>query len=723
MKRAKQTRVAPKLRTAGPAATLAILGGLILLTVFTYWNSLSGEFVFDDQQVILQSPVMLNIHSLGDVTKLGMGWRQLLYASYGLNYFWSGVRPTSYHVVNLVLHVINVILVYFIILDIARKTASPALRDESRFAALTGAAVFAVHTLLSSAVSYISGRSSVLCAVFYFLGVFLFLKALAREKKRYIRVIYLVGTALSGVMAWQVKQDSITLPLVLAGLFWLLSEKKDLRYVIALAALPLIVGAIFWRQIEELLKSLSANQTLMNAGFEAVLPPATYIRTFITALVGYYFPRFLFPANLNADPHILPVSHWYSPEFLFSMLILGVLVWLVIRPRSTNPLVRVGIAGILVSPFAAYAFIPLADVVLEHRAYIPGLGIAILAAALFRWLPTQFRNVRLVAPVLTVIVLAGMTIQRNTVFANNVALWQDATKKSPDKARAHFDLGAAYQTAQRTNDAIREYEIALKLKPDIHAAYSNISAIQLDTGRLDEAEKTLVRLTEIAPNYTEGFINLAVLYVRRGNADKAIAMSDRAIALNPEAFAAHFNKGEALTLKGSYEAAVKSYERAMYLRPDLVSFRLNLGAAYVRAGDFEMAEKTYQELTSGPVAAEACRGLATMYDSLHQQDRAVDYLKKAIQLKSNYPDAHHDLGVIYLKRELLALAIEEFRTTLTQNPAYAPGVLNLSMAYQAKGDFAAARKVLETYLEQFGNMKSEYLPQVQSRLAALRQAS
>src|SRR5262249_41583231 len=167
-----------------------------------------------------------------------------------------------------------------------------------------------------------------------------------------------------------------------------------------------------------------------------------------------------------------------------------------------------------------------------------------------------------------VIVLSAMTIQRNTVFASNVVLWQDVIRKSPDKARSHFNLGAAYQTAQRPNEAIREYQVALSLKPSVHAAYSNMAAIYLDTGRLGEEEKTLIKLTEIAPNYTEGFINLAVLYVRKRDPDKAIVAADRAIALNPEAFAAHFNRAEALTLKGAYSAAVPGYERAIYLRPD-----------------------------------------------------------------------------------------------------------------------------------------------------------
>src|SRR5262249_32201712 len=122
---------------------------LIIVTVIVYANSLHGKFVFDDQQIVLQNPRLMNIHTLNDAVAIGAGWRQLLFLTYGMNYYWSGLDTFSYHVVNVVLHIVNVLLVYGIILV--------AFRDDtrSRFAAFAGAAVFAVHTMFSASVSYI----------------------------------------------------------------------------------------------------------------------------------------------------------------------------------------------------------------------------------------------------------------------------------------------------------------------------------------------------------------------------------------------------------------------------------------------------------------------------------------------------------------------------------------------------------------------------------------
>src|SRR5262245_44067021 len=119
------------------------LAALAFVTTFVYWSSLRGDFVFDDTQIVHQNPVLLNIHSLSDVVKVGFTWRQLLFFTYGLNYYLNGLSPYGYHLFNLVLHVINVALVYLIIFEIAG-------RREAQSAALVGATVFAVHPLLST---------------------------------------------------------------------------------------------------------------------------------------------------------------------------------------------------------------------------------------------------------------------------------------------------------------------------------------------------------------------------------------------------------------------------------------------------------------------------------------------------------------------------------------------------------------------------------------------
>src|SRR5215471_4448403 len=687
---------------------------LVTITVIVYMNSLNGKFVFDDQQLVLQNPQLMNVHTLRDAVAIGTGWRQLLFLTYGLNFYLSGLDTFSYHVVNLLLHVVNVLLVYAIIIAALGKDI------RARFAAFAGAAIFSVHTLFSAAVSYIAGRSSELCGTFYFASILLFLIALESTTRR-LRVIYFVLAAIAGVLAWQAKQEAITLPLFLAAIVFLRTEKKNWRWIAALAAVPAVTVILVREQIRAIYATVSGNYVLVSAGFEKVLPAATYFRTYITAVVDYYFPRFLAPVNLNADPQIAPVDHWYSPEFLFAVVILGALAWLSVSSYRRAPLLSLGIAALLVSPITAYAVIPLADVVLEHRAYIPGLGVAFIFAWAFEWIARVYPNLRWPAVAAVGLAFSVMTVSRNAVYANNIALWEDAVARSPEKPRPHFNLGQAYQDAQRLPDAVREYQRALALKPDFHAAYSNIAAIYLDQGQLDKAEEVLRQVTTVAPDFTDGFINLAVLYIRTQQPDKAIAAADRALQINSDSFAAHFNKGEALTQKGEFKLALENYKHAVYLRPDLPSFKLTLGVAYLRAGDREAALKVFTELTDTSLAPDAYRHMGTLYSSDEGHlDEAIFSLEQAVQLRPTFPEAYYDLGVLFLRKRMPDAAIRQFRETLQQQQDHGPATLNLATAQQIKGDIAGAKETLQSYLQRYGHADSPFVIQARRRLASLK---
>jgi len=592
-------------------------------------------------------------------------------------------------------------------------------KDHRRFAALAGAAVFSVHTLFTSAVSYIFGRSSVLCATFYFLAVLLFFKALDRvQQKR--RFLYCLLVAVAGFFAWQAKEEAITLPLFLAGVLFLRNGKKDWRWTAVLACVPAGLVVLVRDPLASVYATVYANKSLVSAGFERVLPPATYFPTYLTAVVSYYFPRLIVPVSLSADPQIAPIQHWYSPKLFFSLLVLSALPWLALRFNRREPLFSAGVVALLVSPIAAYAVIPLADVVLEHRAYIPGLGIAFLFGWMFQWIARNYYRVRWLPLCALVSIFGVMTAARNSVWANNIALWEDAAAKSPEKPRPHFNLGHAYQQGGRFPESIREYEHALRLKPDLHAAYSNIASIYLDQNQFERAEEILLKVTSRAPDFAEGFINLGVLYVRRQEPDKAIPQLNRALAITPDAVAAHFNKGEALTQKGDFKAALESYKEAVHLRPDLDSFRLALGAAYSRTGDRASAAKEFLALMNGPLAAQAVRNLGILYRDVGETDKGMEFFKQAAKMRTVFPELNNEIGILYLQKQMTNEAIEQFQITLQQQPDYGPAFLNLAVAYLMRGEPHVAKQTLQAYVQQYGNTYSPYIAEAKRKLDLIK---
>jgi protein O-mannosyl-transferase len=427
------------------------------LTMLVYGNSLHGAFLFDDLTLVFRNAQMMHTRTFSDIVGLGGGPRPLLLFTYGLNFYMGGLNTFGYHFANVILHTINVVLVYWIISALLEHDPS------KQPVAFAGAAIFSVHTLLSSAVSYIAGRSSILCATFYFAAVLLFLTGL-RSKGRRTRAGYFILTALAGLFAWQSKQEAIMLPLFFAAVLFLRRETKGNHWIWigAIAAIPFIAIGLAYHQFTSL--------------FQNVTAAATYFRTYFTSVVFYFVPRFVVPIQLSGDPHIMPVEHWYSAQFLSSVIVLAGLGWLTIRVCRREPLFALGVTAFLVSPLMGYAAIPLADAVMEHRAYIPGLGVAILFGWLFQRTPRRPAWIVLGS---VIIVFGLMTISRNMVFADPVAFWKDAAAKSPGKFRPHMNLGFAYHEAKKFPEAVREYEKALVLEPSI-AAYSNLAAVYAD---------------------------------------------------------------------------------------------------------------------------------------------------------------------------------------------------------------------------------------------------
>src|SRR5262249_33540906 len=157
-----------------------------------------------------------------------------------------------------------------------------------------------------------AGRSSELCGTFYFGSILLFFLGLD-STLRSRRILYIALAGISGLLAWQAQQEAITLPLFLAAIVFLRMEKKDWRWIALLGAIPLAGWFLIRDQIKAIYATVGGNEVLVSAGFEKVLPAATFFRTYVTAVAGYFLPRFIVPVNLSADPQIASVEHWYSP--------------------------------------------------------------------------------------------------------------------------------------------------------------------------------------------------------------------------------------------------------------------------------------------------------------------------------------------------------------------------------------------------------------------------
>ena len=699
-KRSNRSKQGPK-PPPKPIHSLWLAAGLVVVTLLVYANSLYGEFVFDDLPLI-RNPGLQSVETLADAVSF-QGFRSLTFMTYGLNVYFGGMNPFGFHLVNVLLHALNVVLLYLLLLH---------LSGQLRYPAAIGSLIFAVHPLFTEAVANVSGRYTLLCGTFYLVSVVAFIRGVDSDAIPR-RVLWFLMTAVAGVLAWQAKQEALALPISLGALAWISSSKKRWGFLIPPALVLILIAAFYRDTLLTLIRSVAANTALVSSGADPALPVTDFFRTYLTAVVGYFGPRFILPMNLSADPYVSEVTSWFSPEFIFSISVLGGLSWLIFQGGKFNRWAMAGVVMLLVSPLTAYAFIPLADIILEHRVYIPGFGIAVLSGWLARAGLRRYGNVVMAGVAVVAGIFSVMTVQRNAVWRDPLTLWETTEADSPRSVRPHLNLGEEYQRVGRFAEAISEYEHVREIQPGLVAASSNLGVILMNLGQLDDAEKIFLDVTSRAPSFPEGWINRGQVHVLRGELSDALVYFQKAIDADPTSATALMNMGSVLSAMGQYEAAEANYRRAIALRPDAPQLRLDLATSLFMSGDRDGAEQELLSLDEDSLAAGGYMNLGRLATDDGDYPAALNYFSESARLRPS-AEALNTVGSTYLAMDMPDLAIVEFQNALRIEPGYGPSSIQLAIAYERTGDVENACRTLREFL-QF-HETSPYAPQAREKL-------
>jgi tetratricopeptide (TPR) repeat protein len=564
------------------------------LVVVIYAGAISAPFAFDDRVHILENPLVTSFEHVFDFSAMarafnnpsGLAGRPLLMITYGMNYAASRAAPRPFRKVNVLIHTANCFLVFLIVFEIANCIG---IRSESRLPlALAAAAVFASHPLMTESVTYVAGRSSALCATFYMAGLYATVRA-GRETG-WRKWALLFSACLATAIGLLVKQDANALPLACIALVWFVwpaaaSARARWTATALLASFTLLSVAVQFRGLIDVSQTTQNNYALVSAGFQSTLPFEPYVLTSVTAYTGYYLWRMLAPAGLSVDPEVATVSTPASPGLLASLAVLITLafaaVWLKRAGAHKPPLqlVAAGIALVLISPLSAYCVFPLADVVAEHRSYITMLGVAAAVAGILLLTPRA-----IVISIALTGAYAWLSIERNKVWSDEVLLWEDASRKAPEKIRPHVNLGALYQSRGQADRAMQQYQFVLAREPEHAGALANLAAIHLANNDLGKAEQLLTRAIAQNTSFSAVYLNLGVVRLRQGRFEDARELLERAIMLNPNQLMAHLNLGDVLFNQGEPQKAMAEYLAEIKLNPDFEMAHHHLAVAYEATG-------------------------------------------------------------------------------------------------------------------------------------------
>ena len=443
---------------------------LVTVVVAVQCSAFGGAFQYDDFFAILTNPHLEGWQAF--VQHLGHMVRPVLHATFLLDRALYGNSPVGYHVLNLVFHVGSTLIVYRVLaLDVTESDKSVPFWT---------ALVFFIHPLTTETITYISGRASGLMAFLYLSAFFLYIKASKGEAPAPVRRLYLAGAVVSYLLSFGAKETAMTFPLVLVLWDVLLPQTKavSLRRTLVINHVPfwLVLCAVaLWAWRHPRYTDLAQFSFTLRPLWDNILSEVH--------AVAYAILLFFIPWKQNFD-HDLPVFHspfeWPLPLDL--ALLAGLIIGAIIAARRV-PLASFGVGWYLVLLLPT-SLIPRADLLSERNLYPAFVGLAlvsvVLASRFVKWLMRFVPHPRLVRAAATsgaiglILLLCLCTYQRNLVYQDEISLWSDTIQKSPNKARAHNNLGHAYAMQGNWEMATEKFRIAARLDPDYALAQKNL---------------------------------------------------------------------------------------------------------------------------------------------------------------------------------------------------------------------------------------------------------
>ncbi|MDD5724085.1 MAG: tetratricopeptide repeat protein [Syntrophales bacterium] len=672
---------------------------IIALAAFlVYSNTFECPFVFDDNHSLKENVEIRDLSGFSSPARF-LEPRAVVDCTFALNYRFGKLDVFGYHLVNILIHMINGFVVYFLARVILRLLFRPSGAGEesqisklkaqrkrgkgekkgaagraSQFSAsdlqssipvisLFAALIFIVHPIQTQAVTYVVQRYASLAAFFYMGSVLFYLQARIRQGSgidaqgsegrwafRLQSSAFFSLSILFGLLAFMSKQNAASLPgaivLVECVCFGGTWRQRVRRFLWVLPFLLLFVAFILYAMgvfggggIGRLLEDVSglARETELVGRW-------SYLCTQFSVLVVYIRLLFL-PINQNLD-YLYPFKTGFfdglTPlAFAFLMGLVMLAVW----RRKRYPVVTVAIFWFFITLSVESSIIPIRDALFEHRLYLPLFGFALLIPWLiFRFLPGRYLSSVIICAAI-VASLGTATYLRNVTWQDKVTLWTDVVAKSPQNSRACMNLGNALASEGRYDEALRCHSRVLESDPDSAIANYNMGVALKMRGDTDGAVRYYMKTLSIDPDHENAHYNLGLILEGRGDLEGAARNYSEALRINPKNVKAQGNLGVILSRLGDPDRALERFREAVLIEPQDAKALNNLGSALAMKGDIEGAVRYYSEaLEITPGYADAHYNLGTALALKGDRDGAIRHLSEAVRIMPDHAKARYDLG-------------------------------------------------------------------------------
>jgi tetratricopeptide (TPR) repeat protein len=299
---------------------------------------------------------------------------------------------------------------------------------------------------------------------------------------------------------------------------------------------------------------------------------------------------------------------------------------------------------------------------------------------------------------------SGTALFRADRLDEAIGYYRVALALRPAASAAYNNLGTVLNQKGRVDEAIVEYHKALEFDPKNVGAQINLAEALRVKGRVDEAITDLKRAIEFDPRIARAHYNLGHALWNKGRADEAIAEYYKAIELDPEDVTTHNRVGNALWIKGRVDGAIAEYRRAIELDPKYVSARNYLGMALRDKGRVDEAIAEFRKaIEINPKDAPTRNNLGKALRDKGRVDEGIAELKRAIELDPEKASALYDLGIAVKARGDLDEATTAFEDAIRRQPDFAEAHYGLASVLAGTKRWDRSARVYAAALERFGS--------------------
>ena len=660
------------------------LVALCLMVVISFLPAmLWGGFVWDDNTYIKVDPVrdvsgLWQIWFSPSALKAEGHYWPITYTTFWVEHKLWGFAPAGYHIVNVLLHLVNTLLVWHLL----RRLAVPG--------AWLVAAVFAVHPLHVESVAWVIERKDVLSGLFYLAAALAWMRFVENPRpQRYAWSLALYAAALLS------KSIAVTLPASLLICNWWKQGRvtsTDLLRLVPFFVVGLVIA----------LGDLSSYRSVHPKEFDFSLIERTLIAA---RALWFYAGKLLWPTNLAViyprwDIHVAEPLAW---GYLVGAVVLAVVLWRFGPQLGRGPLAGALFFVITLSPtlgFVDYNYMEYAFVA-DRYQYLAGIGVlaVVIGAAAYgiRRLAGSWQKGALGGAAVVLILLGLLTWRQASIYRDDETFNRHIIALNPQAWNAHLNLGKALYNQERYEEALEAARVAVKQDPDSFKAHSNLGAVLSELGHVEEAETHLRRAIAFDLQVRDAYLNLGDALYKQGRYEEALEVARVAVEQDPDSFKAHINLGAVLSELGRFEEAETHLRRALAFNPQDMDLAQKLAA---KLAAVLMPQGRYTEAIDALVEAVALDSSSSQVAELHflmgmaaqesGQPEAAEYYMRAFEIDPYHTKAIRRLAHLRLEHQHYDESLELFQRLIEIDPndAVAHGNMGIVFFYLGRSDEA-----------------------------------